>query len=130
MKKQVIKDFKNVPLEHVPGTTTTIQGSALSVYELYQKMIVGSIDAAGYVHPIEYDERPDIDNPDPLNTMGLDVGEVEEIAKRQLATFETERLKAKAAKEQAKKEKDQGSPAPDPQRSPEDGQKSEGAKKE
>lgn len=76
--------------EIVDPTSDTIKGQALSVYELYQKMIVGSIDAAGYVHPVEYDENPDIDNPDPLNTFGTTIDEVEEAQREAVRTAKRE----------------------------------------
>lgn len=91
--------------ETLSQVSETIQGAALSIPELLRKLVLGTIDATGYIHPVAYDENPDIDHPDPMNTFGMDLAEASEL---QVAAQE------RAAAELAKKKKNQAVPDPDP----------------
>lgn len=102
----------NLTTEVVDPSSETVKGQALSVYELYQKMIVGSIDAAGYVHPVEYDENPDIDNPDPLNTFGTTLDEVEDAQREAVAIAKRETKKPSRSEHSESKPVTEAKPTP------------------
>lgn len=92
--------------ETLSQVSETIQGAALSIPELLRKLVLGTIDATGYIHPVAYDENPDIDNPDPMNTFGMDLAEASEL---QVAA--QERAAAELAKRQQGKSKPSTGPS-------------------
>ena len=101
--------------ETLSQVSETIQGAALSIPDLLRKLVLGTIDATGYIHPVAYDENPDIDNPDPMNTFGMDLAEASElqVAAQERAAVELAKKKSKSvpAQEPTNTEPDQTPPA-------------------
>lgn len=93
---------------HLDSTRLVVEGQAQSVYDLYKKMVLGSIDAADYIRPCEYEDNPDIDNPSVFNAPGVTLEDLHAERMRVNNVLQLEKEK----KEKEKKEKEVTTPTP------------------
>lgn len=87
-----------------------VRGAAQSVQDLYRKMVIGSMDAADYVRPLEFDDEPSLDNPS--LGFGASLEEASDMLKSQMSIFEQEKAKRDEQRNiAAEKEAANGEPA-------------------